>query len=156
MTQGISVKHNFEAAHRLYTTPGKCQQIHGHSFWATLTLHGNVDPNGLVCGIDFGDLKKAYRSFLDNTFDHRVLLNRNDPWARGLYNSDSAGRPDGERMTLPGLAPMSEDPTTENLARWIGEYMRNQVQGTGITLVEVHLQETSVNAATWRSDECSG
>jgi 6-pyruvoyltetrahydropterin/6-carboxytetrahydropterin synthase len=152
MVQSISVKHNFEAAHRLYTTPGKCQAIHGHSFWATLTLYGPVDANGLVCSIDFGDLKKAYRSYLDNNFDHHILLNQDDPWAQPLAPSKEPYHPHGvEFVRLPGLKPVPEDPTTENLARWIGEYMTEQVQGNNVERILVQVQETAVNGASWRS-----
>lgn len=150
--QSISVRHNFEAAHRLYRTPGKCQQIHGHSFWAELTLHGEVDINGLVASVDFGDLKKAYRFFLDSTFDHHILLNKEDPWAQPIHAGCNC-YPDAEACeTLPGLQPLEEDPTTENLAKMIGEHMLEQAADLGIVFIQVHLQETSVNAASWRSD----
>lgn len=141
--QLIRVRHNFEMAHRLFLTPGKCEAIHGHSWWATLELTGEVDGRGYLEGIDFGDLKATFRNYLDRNFDHRVLLNKDDPWAKKLHLVDTEGW-----VSLPGLATLDVEPTTENLARIIGERM---VGATGIEAVSVSVWETSVNNAEWRN-----
>jgi 6-pyruvoyltetrahydropterin/6-carboxytetrahydropterin synthase len=138
----IAVKHNIEVAHRLYLTPGKCEHIHGHSMWVTLKLCGAVDPNGILEGLEFGDVKKRFRSFLDDNFDHHLLLNKNDPWARNLETG--GGRSVGQ---LPGLVTMESDPTTENLARWIGEWAGGEFRLD----VMVEVQETRVNSAEYMS-----
>lgn len=152
--QTIGVRHNIEVAHRLFTTPGKCENIHGHSMWVTLTLHGEVGHTGMVAGLDFGDIKKEFRTYLDTNYDHRILLNAADPFAGGLFRSDSAGRPSGSRGTLPGLNATEGDPTTENIARWVGERMRStfNLMETGIQRVEVEVWETHVNKANWASE----
>jgi 6-pyruvoyltetrahydropterin/6-carboxytetrahydropterin synthase len=139
--QSIAVTHNAEAAHRLFLTPGKCENIHGHSFKIMLELYGEVDEKGMVEGLDFGDVKREFRHMIDTNFDHRLLLNRDDPWADALYLSAE----DENGQNLPGLAAMDGDPTTENIARWVGEWA---VRKWNLT-TEVAVQETAVNGASW-------
>ena len=144
MTQSIIVSHNFEAAHRLFQLPGKCENIHGHSFQVGMELFGFVDGDGIVAGLDFGVVKKAFRGYLDSRYDHHLLLNQDDPFAGEVSY-------DGETLlTLPGLMVVEEDPTTENLARWIGEWARKTFADEfNITGIDICVQETRVNAATW-------
>jgi 6-pyruvoyltetrahydropterin/6-carboxytetrahydropterin synthase len=150
--QTIAVKHNIEVAHRLFETPGKCENIHGHSMWVTLEVTGPIDSGGMLLGIDFGALKKQFRSYLDASFDHHLLLCQDDPWAQDL---DPNQEYDGslQPKLLPGLTTLSANPTTENLARVIGEYMHGIVmsafQTVGLEKVSCTVWETSVNCATW-------
>jgi 6-pyruvoyltetrahydropterin/6-carboxytetrahydropterin synthase len=87
---------SFDSAHLLPNVPAghKCGRLHGHTFYVRLYLCG---PIGEESGwvIDFGDVKTAFKPIL-NQLDHYYL---ND---------------------IPGL----ENPTSENLARWI--WQKNQ------------------------------
>jgi 6-pyruvoyltetrahydropterin/6-carboxytetrahydropterin synthase len=80
-----------EAAHRLPNVPPghKCGRMHGHSFLVEVHVSG---PVGAESGwvIDFADIKAAFQPTFD-LIDHNCL---ND---------------------IEGL----ENPTSENLARWI-------------------------------------
>jgi 6-pyruvoyltetrahydropterin/6-carboxytetrahydropterin synthase len=143
----ITVKHNFEAAHRLFLTPGKCENIHGHSFWVEMTLFGGLDAAGMLRGLDFGDVKKAFRGHLDEHYDHRVLLNTDDPFAKKIATVDSTGG--NNWVQLPGLLELPNDPTTENLAKWIGHWAIGEF--TTVDSVSIKVHETSVNAASWHS-----
>jgi 6-pyruvoyl-tetrahydropterin synthase len=153
----LKVKHNIEVAHRLYEMPGKCENIHGHSMWVTLGLEGGINDHGVVyvdektkAGLNFGDVKKEFRGYLDDYFDHHVLLNEKDPWAgqlrvmpREITSDDSRMAPeDVHYQRMPGLQAMPGDPTTEHLALWIGEWAAANFQ----TDVEVEVWETAVNA----------
>lgn len=83
----------FEAAHRLPNVPEghKCARLHGHSYYVTLEVGGEVDPQmGWI--LDFADVEQAFRP-LHATLDHHYL---ND---------------------VPGL----ENPTAENIARYVFE-----------------------------------
>lgn len=146
MSNFIAVRHNIEVAHRLFDLPGKCEQIHGHSMWVTLYLKGTLDPYGILEAIDFSSLKKSFRSYLDETYDHRLLLNASDPFAGPVWRLNGDGEL-GEQMFLPGLQAMANDPTTENLAMWIGEDMADRYEQ--VSAVEVW--ETSVNMARWEA-----
>lgn len=136
----LAVKHNIEVAHRLSLLPGKCENIHGHSMWVTLELKGKLDSSGIMEGIEFGALKKDFRDHLDDVYDHHLLLNENDPWAVPIYTNQKAER-------LPGLHECVGDPTTENIARWIGEFMTIKYYHTSAVTV----WETAVNMARWEA-----
>lgn len=151
----IQIRHNIEVAHRLYETKGKCEAIHGHSMWIDLRLYGKrISSTGMLLNIlgepfEFGDVKKIFRTFLDSTFDHRLLLNEKDPWA-GTHVV-GAGEQDSDRSllavvgteSLPGLLSVPADPTTEHIGRWIAEWAANVFK----TDADVLIHETAVNAA---------
>jgi 6-pyruvoyltetrahydropterin/6-carboxytetrahydropterin synthase len=80
-----------ESAHRLPNVPAghKCARVHGHSFRVEIHVSGPVDDR-FGWVMDFADVKAAFDPLFQQ-LDHRYL---ND---------------------VPGL----ENPTSENLARWI-------------------------------------
>jgi 6-pyruvoyltetrahydropterin/6-carboxytetrahydropterin synthase len=88
-----------EAAHRLPNVPAghKCSRLHGHSFRIELHVSGDVDPH-TGWVMDFAELKTAFQPVFDK-LDH-------------FYLND-----------VPGL----ENPTSENLARWIWNEMKSRV-----------------------------
>lgn len=136
VTASLVVRHNIEVAHRLSLLPGKCENIHGHSMWVTLEMRGHkIDQNGLLGGLDFGAIKKAFRAHLDTAYDHRLLLNEIDLLAG---------------MELPGARLCPGDPTTENIAKWVAQWARQNFQGT--PGFRVRVDETHVNAAVWETD----
>lgn len=111
---------NIEAAHRLPNVPEghKCSRLHGHSFLVELHVEGPIDP---VFGwvMDFGDLKQRFKPLYDR-LDHHYL---ND---------------------IEGL----ENPTSENLARWIFQNLRPEVLG----LAKVVVNETCTSGAEYTGD----
>ena len=80
-----------EAAHRLPNVPAghKCGRLHGHSFRIEVHVEGEPGPQ-TGWVMDFADVKAAFAPLFER-LDHHYL---ND---------------------IPGL----ENPTSENLARWI-------------------------------------
>ncbi len=141
----ITIKHNFETAHRLShpQAPIKCQSIHGHSWWVTVEISGPaLDDQGML--VEFGRFKKLWRGFLDDEVDHHLALRQGDPMAAAVRGV----MPEARVLELPF------DPTTENLARWLHERATEALQAAApdrddLTITHVHLQETRVNAAQW-------
>lgn len=82
---------SIDAAHRLPNVPDghKCSRLHGHTFRVEVYVDGDVDERGGWV-IDFADIQAAFLP-LHGILDHNYL---ND---------------------IEGL----ENPTSENLARWI-------------------------------------
>jgi 6-pyruvoyltetrahydropterin/6-carboxytetrahydropterin synthase len=111
---------HFEAAHRLPNVPAghKCARLHGHSFQVRLCVQGNVDATSGWV-LDFADIKQAFAPILDQ-LDHHYL------------------------NEIPGL----ENPTSENVARWIWQRMRPLLPG----LSAVELRETCTSGCIYRGD----
>jgi len=110
----------FEAAHRLPNVPAehKCSRLHGHSFVVKISVDGAV---GETTGwvMDFGEIKVAFKPILER-LDHYYL---ND---------------------IPGL----ENPTSENLARWIWK----ELIATLPQLSEIEIRETCTSGCIYRGD----
>ena len=63
---------DFEAAHFLPHHPGKCRDLHGHSYDLIVTVDRPVDPeSGLA--IDFSELKQVVRREVIDRVDHKSL-----------------------------------------------------------------------------------
>jgi 6-pyruvoyltetrahydropterin/6-carboxytetrahydropterin synthase len=150
----LIVKHNVEVAHRLFETGGKCENIHGHSMWVRLSLRGWINAIGLLetadgIELEFGAVKKEFRGHLDTTYDHRLLLSKNDPFAGAIHKSivdDDGDSKYGLYVSthLPGLNTMPDNPTTENIALWISQWALSEFKTPG----SVSVDETSVNTVT--------
>lgn len=68
----IRRRFRFEAAHRLPRHPGKCRNLHGHSYCLVVTVERPVDPvTGM--GMDFADLKLVVGREVVERLDHRSL-----------------------------------------------------------------------------------
>ncbi len=112
---------SFEAAHRLPNVPvdHKCARLHGHSFRVRVSVEG---PVGEQTGwvMDFAELKGAFRPVYDQ-LDHRYL------------------------NEIAGL----ENPTSENLARWIWRQLSPTLAG----LTEVEVRETCTTGCIYRGED---
>jgi 6-pyruvoyltetrahydropterin/6-carboxytetrahydropterin synthase len=111
----------FEAAHRLPNVPAdhKCSRLHGHSFFAAVHVRGMVDERSGWI-MDFADLKIAFQPLHDQ-LDHHYL---ND--VQGL-----------------------ENPTSENLARWIWQRLKPHLPG----LTQVTVRETCTSGCIFRGED---
>lgn len=160
----LTVKHNIEVAHRLSLTPGKCENIHGHSMDIELCIRGEINEAGLLVPnpnssnsnktpLEFGELKTWLRGVLDGQLDHRLLLNNEDSLLEPskVYAEEYGGA----QATYPGLVRFPGDPTTENIAKWVYEqayrqYVQIELQPVaGRSMMHVTVYETKVNSATY-------
>lgn len=140
MPHAVTVRHNFETGHRLPHLPGKCQRLHGHSWWVDITVQApELSPGGMV--LEFGPFKTRLRSWIDAHLDHGLMLGPEDPILPLL-------RQYGMKIhEVPGW------PTVENvaalLARVADHALNDLEHAAGATVTRVHVAETHVNAATW-------
>ena len=61
----------FDAAHQLPWHPGRCRNLHGHTYKLEVSVEGAVGPNGIVC--DFAELDAVVRSTILDRLDHTYL-----------------------------------------------------------------------------------
>ncbi len=99
-----------EAAHRLpnVAPDHKCARLHGHSFRVDVHITGELDPE-LGWVMDFAALTDAFQPIFDK-LDHRYL------------------------NEIVGL----ENPTSENIAKWIWENLVHELPG----LSKIGVRET--------------
>lgn len=62
----------FEAAHQLPNHPGKCRELHGHSFELHVMVERPVDPHSGMT-LDFAEIKRVVQSEAIEHLDHRFL-----------------------------------------------------------------------------------
>lgn len=111
----------FEAAHRLPNVPEghKCGRLHGHSFRAELHVEGPVDAQTGWI-IDFAEITSAFRPIYER-LDHHFL------------------------NEIEGL----ENPTSENLARWIWRQVKPKLP----LLSRVVVRETCTCGCVYRGED---
>src|SRR5438270_1232812 len=111
----------FEAAHRLPNVPPghKCARLHGHSFRVRVRVKGAVDPHAGWV-MDFSTLKSACAP-LQEALDHRYL------------------------NEIEGL----ENPTSEELARWIWRRLVSSIGG----LMAVEVRETCTSGCLYTGED---
>ena len=136
----ITVSHNFETAHRLPHLPGKCESLHGHSWWVDVTVGAmNTDDQGLI--VEFGPYKKLLRGWIDEHLDHGTMLGPDDPLVPLL-------RGHGCRVhEVPGY------PTVENVALMLADvaemFLVSTPHAPYAQVLRVTVRETHVNTAAW-------
>jgi 6-pyruvoyltetrahydropterin/6-carboxytetrahydropterin synthase len=118
--------------HRLLHHDGKCKHLHGHNGRAVIVLEApQLDGLGMV--VDFARIKQVVGGWINESLDHRMILQRDDPLLPVL-------RAQGEPVFV-----IDANPTAENLARLIYEFAAAQ----GFPVVEVRLWETDDSYATY-------
>jgi 6-pyruvoyltetrahydropterin/6-carboxytetrahydropterin synthase len=111
---------SLEAAHRLPNLPPehKCSRLHGHSFRVGVHVEGSVGERSGWV-MDFADIARAFEP-LHAELDHRYL------------------------NEIPGL----ENPTSENLARWIWSRLAQALPG----LSRIEVRETCTAGVVHRGE----
>lgn len=111
-------EYRIEAAHRLPNLPEghKCFRLHGHSFRIAVYVSGEPGPESGWI-MDFADIDRLFQPVFE-MLDHRYL------------------------NEVEGL----ENPTSENLARWI--WLR--LEGSLPNLSAVHVHETCNSGCIYR------
>jgi 6-pyruvoyltetrahydropterin/6-carboxytetrahydropterin synthase len=123
---------HFCYGHRLVGHTGKCGRLHGHNGILRIALASPaLDQLGMVA--DFDQITSVMRRFLDERFDHRMLLHEGDPAAAAL-------RAAGETVVQ-----LQVNPTAENLAKLAYEHAREH----GFPVVSVELVEQAGSVARY-------
>ncbi len=126
---------HFCYGHRLLNYEGKYKHLHGHNARAIITLEREtLDDKGMV--VDFSDIKKTIRTWIEDELDHRMILSEEDPVLPMLKE---LGEP---------LFVIPSNPTAENIAKIIFDYAKEK----GLPVVEVRLWETANSYATYQGN----
>jgi 6-pyruvoyltetrahydropterin/6-carboxytetrahydropterin synthase len=62
---------SFDAAHRLESYHGKCENLHGHTYRMSVEIEGSPDAEGMI--VDFARVKETVDREVVSKFDHSYL-----------------------------------------------------------------------------------
>lgn len=147
MSHSITIRHNFETAHRLPHLGGKCSNLHGHSWWAEVSVSAPV-WNAEYTIVEFGGFKAKMRLWIDAHLDHGAMLGMEDPLVSVLQKEES-------KVYVFGVdTQISKWPTVEAVAALLAEQAAEWLAtapGTpqGARISRVVIRETNVNAAEY-------
>ena len=117
----ISVKLDFSAAHRLRNYKGKCESLHGHNWRVEAIVNGKtLNSSGML--IDFHDLRDELLSVI-------TLLDHKDLNETKMFES--------------------ENPTAENIARWIFDEMSSRLKAENVIISEIRVWESEHSCAVY-------
>ena len=137
MTVEATREHEICCGHRVVGHNGKCRNLHGHNYKIKFICEGEINSLGMV--IDFSDIKAKLCNWLEENWDHKFLIWRDDPWLFKL-----------KKLNSEGICVLDYNPTAENLAKHLVKVIGpKQLEGTGIILKECTIYETSKCSATY-------
>lgn len=124
---------HFCYGHRLREYAGKCRHPHGHNGRVEVEMTAKkLDRRGMV--MDFGEIKTHLQAWIDNNFDHKMILRKDDPLVKIF-----------KKLNEP-VYLLAENPTAENIAREIFIAGRSK----GLPITRVTLWETENSSATYQ------
>ena len=121
----------WDMGHRVLNHEGKCARLHGHRYKAEITCYANdLDEVGRV--IDFGVIKAKLGEWIDDTWDHRTMICRDDTELLQV------------NLSLKGahFVVSNNNPTAENIAQMLYYQAHQMLTAHGVTPVKVRVWET--------------
>jgi 6-pyruvoyltetrahydropterin/6-carboxytetrahydropterin synthase len=130
---------HFEMAHAIYGYPGKCRDIHGHSYTLHVTVTSNERADNFLPGpglvMDFKELKQLVNKGLIHQLDHHLVLSKDFISSHPVVDSEN-------------LVVWEYEPSAENILIHIQQFL-SQSLPAHIQLVKLKLFETNDSYAEW-------
>jgi 6-pyruvoyltetrahydropterin/6-carboxytetrahydropterin synthase len=128
----VTKRIEFCYGHRLMEYEGICRHPHGHNAVVEIEVRAaGLDGRNMV--VDFGDIKRTVKGWIDRELDHKMILRHDDPLTGVLR---SMGEP---------FYSLESNPTAERIAQLIYDVTREQ----GLDVARVTLWETPTSWATY-------
>ena len=137
---------HFDMAHVLLDYPGKCKNIHGHTYKLEVTVKGILcneeysSKKGML--IDFSDFKNLIQNEIITVWDHALMIhqNSNPVLLTALKNNYE------KIITVPF------QPTTENMICKLAATIK-KILPSDLQLFSLRLHETEKSFAEWYASE---
>jgi 6-pyruvoyltetrahydropterin/6-carboxytetrahydropterin synthase len=131
----VTKRIDFCYGHRLLDYDGVCKHPHGHNAVVEVDVRtGSLDSRNMV--VDFSDIKRIVKGWIDRELDHKMILRRDDPLVKPLQEL-------GEPIYL-----VDSNPTVEHIAKLIFDHAR----AAGVPVVTVRVWETPTSVAAYTGD----
>ncbi len=142
--------HDISCGHRVCGHETKCRFLHGHNYRITFTCSAeSLDELGRI--IDFSVIKSTLCEWLEQNWDHKMLLWENDPLLAQMRLLAGAGAAfDALDANLgESVVAVSFNPTAENMAAYLLNTVGpQQLAGSPVRLTRVRVEETRKCSAT--------
>ncbi len=138
--------HEIDTGHRVLNHEGKCKNLHGHRFKFGIFLNkpeDGLDHIGRV--LDFGVIKEIWGGWLDENWDHGMLLWDQDPltpWFKSELISCNVAGKFPSPLYGQKFYGLPFNPTAENLASYLLNKSRELLKPTGIEVAKIRCWET--------------
>lgn len=131
--------HDFSSGHRVVGHENKCRNFHGHNYRCHFSISSDsLDDVGRV--LDFGVIKEKLALWLEDNWDHKMLLWEEDPLLPAMQD-----------ISPESVAVVPFNPTAENMAQYLVDIVGpKQLRGTGCVLSKVRVEETRKCSVTYR------
>ena len=142
----VTIKTSFECemAHRLFnvaTYSEECRDnIHGHSYKYVVEVarkDGGLNEANMI--VDFKLLKQTIKEF-EGKYDHSVIIKRDDPLCKPLFNNCKK------------VNVVDDNPTAEWMASTFPKELNNLFDKNhlSVEVVSLEIAETTGNVAIWK------
>jgi len=157
----------FDMGHRVLGHESKCAYLHGHRYGADITVTAE-ELDSIDRVIDFSEVKRIVGKWIDDNWDHNVMLHINDPLLRAYVPEDGMSWDewidDGPQSVmklstfsgpltgltsepifngrLPFIVPDCQNTTAEIIAKVLFEKATELLSPCEIQVVEVRINET--------------
>jgi 6-pyruvoyltetrahydropterin/6-carboxytetrahydropterin synthase len=142
----VTKRLEWDSGHRVLGHRGKCRHLHGHRYAAEITVQ-SPDLDGLGMVVDFGVIKERVGGWIDQSWDHNLLLHPDDPLLE--LSNKQLQEVCGDRLPYV-MPPPCPNPTAENIARVLYDAAVGLLDP--LKVVEVTVWETPTCRATYRPD----
>ncbi|SUB78107.1 6-carboxy-5,6,7,8-tetrahydropterin synthase [Porphyromonas macacae] len=131
--------HDISMGHRVVGHEHKCRHLHGHNYRIHFSCTAaQLDDLGRI--IDFSIIKEKLCIWLEDNWDHKMMIWEEDPML-----------PDLQKIAPDDLVIVPFNPTAEKIAQYLVEEIAPvQLKNTGVTLIECRVEETRKCAATYK------
>ena len=130
----VKIIRQFSAAHSLDNYKGKCEALHGHN-WKVEVLASSLKLNSSGMVMDFSDLKKITSNVLEE-LDHHHLNELDYFSAEGETSPQSGGK--------------GQNPSSEEIAKYIFDKLKDEIAAKGCKLEKVRVWETDSSCAAYQ------
>lgn len=132
----VTRKIEFDAGHRVLHHEGKCAHLHGHRYVAEITV-SSTGLDSISRVVDFSVIKSLVGRWVDENWDHNILLHPDDP----LLSSENHFEVFGSKR--PWVMPQGKNPTAEVMAEVLLKKAKELLTDySSLTVSKVRLYET--------------
>lgn len=138
----ITRYHEVCIGHTVTGHEGKCRHLHGHNYRFTMHVRPKQELDKLGRVVDFGVVKQLLCEWLENQWDHKFLIFKDDPRLSALCELDPES-----------LVIVDFNPTAENMAEYFVEVIgQAALAETDVELFGLELNETTKCKAVYFKD----